>query len=142
MNQQLNLITLGVRDLERARRFYRDGLGWRESSASQESVAFFNAGGLVLALWSRAELAADVPVVDDGHGFNGIALGQILASRESVDAAIADARSAGAAILKEPADTFWGGYSGYFADPEDYVWELAWNPFFPRDEQGIVLAPE
>lgn len=142
MDQRLNVITLGVRDLAQARRFYRDGLGWQESRASQESVAFFNTGGVIVALWGRADLAADVPIVDEGHGFGGTTLAQNVASRALVDAAMADARAAGATILKEPADTFWGGYSGYFADPEGYIWEVAWNPFFPMDERGVVLAPE
>ena len=142
MLPRLSLITLGVRDLERSVRFYRDGLGFKASSASGDEVAFFDLGGVVLSLYSRDSLAKDAEISAEGSGFSGISLAQNVASKELVDQAIADAVAAGARLLKPGADIFWGGYVGYFADPDDYVWEIAWNPYFPLDENGRVQLPE
>jgi catechol 2,3-dioxygenase-like lactoylglutathione lyase family enzyme len=141
MDQRLTLITLGVADLDRAIRFYRDGLGWAPSSASQEGeVAFFQLNGMVLGLWSRASLAGDARVVDGG-GWGGIALAQNHRSREAVDAAVAAALAAGATLLKAPEATDWGGYSGYVADPDGHAWEIAHNPFWPLAEDGSLVLP-
>lgn len=124
------LITLGVADLARATRFY-EALGFILSrSQSHDSVSFFRAGDVVLALFGRAALAADAALADTPRcPFGGITLARNLPSREEVDAAFADAIAAGATALKPPQDVFWGGYSGYFADPEGNLWEVAWNPF-------------
>lgn len=142
MEPRLSLVTLGVADLARSRRFYGQGLGWRESSAGNETVAFFQLGGVVLALYGRDALAADAGLEAAGSGFGGIALAQNVRRREDVAAVLDRARAAGAAILKPAQDTFWGGHSGYFADPDGYPWEIAWNPHFPLDADGTVRVPE
>ena len=127
MEQRLSLVTLGVADLERARRFYEDGLGWRRGN-DHEEVAFYQLGGMVLALWGREALAQDARLPDAGSGFGGIALAYNTRSREEVDAVLAEAEAAGGRILKPAEDASWGGYSGYFADPDGHPWEVAWNP--------------
>jgi len=139
MKPRVSLITLGVDDLARARRFYETGLGWKVSGAGNENVVFIQlAGGVVLGLFSRQSLAEDAHLSDAGSGFGGVTLAQNLESKEAVDAAMAKALAGGARLLKKPVDVFWGGYSGYFADPEGHVWELAWNPFFPLSADGGI----
>lgn len=138
MEQRVSLVTLGVADLERARRFYEDGLGWRRGNDDAE-VVFFQTGGSVLALWPRADLAEDAAIAAEGSGFGGIALAHNTRSRDDVDAVLAEAEAAGAAILKPAEDTFWGGYAGYFADPDGHVWEVAWNPHWSIAEDGSVI---
>jgi uncharacterized protein len=142
MEQRLTAVTLGVADLQRARRFYEKGLGWSASLAGDKDVAFFQANGLVIALWGRANLAKDANLIDDGGGFSGIALAHNVHSREEVDAVLAKAGHAGARILKPGQETFWGGYAGYFADPDGHMWEVAWNPFWPLDDAGNVKLPK
>ncbi len=142
MDARISLVTLGVRNLERSIAFYRDGLRWPLSSASSGDVAFFRTGGTVLALFPYAELAADANLPADGSGFGGIALAHNVARKELVDAVLAEARAAGATILKSASDTSWGGYSGYFADPDGYPWEVAHNPFFPFAADGSLQLPE
>ena len=142
MDPRISLITLGVRDLERSRRFYRDGLGWPLSSASSGDVAFFRTGGAILALYPRHLLAADAHLPDVGTGFGGITLAQNVRDRGDVDAALRTAEAAGAKILKPPQNTEWGGYHGYFADPDGYPWEAAWNPYFPIQPDGSLRLPE
>jgi len=142
MEQRLTAVTLGVADLQRARRFYEKGLGWTASLAGDKDVAFFQANGLVIALWGRGNLAKDANLVDDGGGFSGIALAHNVRSREEVDAVLAKAGHAGARILKPGQETFWGGYAGYFADPDGHMWEVAWNPFWPLDKAGNVKLPK
>lgn len=141
MEPRITLVTLGVDDLGRARAFYCDGLGWRASGAGNEHVVFIQAGRVVLALWSRAALAQDAHVSAEGGGFRGVALAHNVGSREAVDATMEEARRAGAKILKDPCEVFWGGYSGYFADPDGHVWEVAHNPFWPLDADGSVNLP-
>ena len=136
MNQHLHLITLGVGDLETSRKFYTEILGWNPSAASNESVAFFQAGGVVLALFSRNSLAEDALTSPQGSGFSGITLAHNARSESEVDEVISDLRSKGVTIAKEPQKVFWGGYSSYFVDPDGYLWEVAYNPFFPFDESG------
>jgi uncharacterized glyoxalase superfamily protein PhnB len=142
MEQRLTAVTLGVANLQRARRFYEKGLGWTASQAGDKDVAFFQANGLVIALWGRANLANDANLKDDGEGFSGIALAHNVRSREEVDAVLAKAGHAGARILKPGQETFWGGYAGYFADPDGHMWEVAWNPFWPLDGAGNVKLPK
>jgi catechol 2,3-dioxygenase-like lactoylglutathione lyase family enzyme len=137
MEQRLSLVTLGVADLERARRFYEDGLGWRRGNNHPE-VVFYQIGGAVLALWRRDALAQDAHLPDAGSGFGGIALAYNARTREEVDAVLAEAEAAGAKILKPAEDAFWGGYSGYFADPDGHVWEVAWNPEWTIADDGSV----
>jgi uncharacterized protein len=142
MQPRITLITLGVGDLERALRFYRDGLGWPLSSASVEGdVAFFRTDGAVLALYPRELLAADAHLPPDGSGFGGIALAQNVRSRAEVDAVLAQAVAAGGAILKPAVEAEWGGYHGYFADLDGYPWEIAWNPGFPIKPDGNLDLP-
>jgi catechol 2,3-dioxygenase-like lactoylglutathione lyase family enzyme len=137
MEQRLSLVTLGVADLERSRRFYEDGLGWRRGNNHAE-VVFYQIGGAVLALWRRDALAQDAHLADAGSGFGGIALAYNARTREEVDAVLAEAEAAGAKILKPAEHAFWGGYSGYFADPDGHVWEVAWNPEWTIADDGSV----
>ena len=137
MEQRLSMVTLGVADLDQSRRFYEDGLGWRHSG-DHEGVVFFQLPGAILGLWSREALAGDMGLPLAGSGFGGIALAYNARSRELVDSVLAEAEAAGAAILKKAEDTFWGGYSGYFADPDGHPWEVAHNPFWTIDEDGRV----
>jgi len=132
MDPRISIITLGVADLERSIRFYRDGLGlpMREGSVG---IAFFMTKGTWLALYPREALAADANQSPTGSGFNGFTLAHNLRSKEEVDALLAQASSAGAQIVKPAQDTDWGGYSGYFTDPDGFLWEIAWNPYFSID---------
>jgi catechol 2,3-dioxygenase-like lactoylglutathione lyase family enzyme len=136
MNQHLHLVTLGVKDLETSKKFYTETLGWRPSSASSEEVIFIQAGSVVLALFSYEALAEDALTSPDGSGFSGITLAYNARSESEVDEIIRDLKAKGVKIVKEPQKVFWGGYSSYFADPDDYRWEVAYNPFFPFDDQG------
>lgn len=141
MQQRLNLVTLGVSDIARARAFY-EAWGWKASVASQPEVAFFQANGLALALWGRDELAKDVGVDIDAGGYSPFALAYNARSKAEADEVYARAIAAGGKALKPPHDVFWGGYSGYFADPDKHVWEVAWNPDFFLDEQGHLALPD
>lgn len=141
MDQRLSLVTLGVRNLARARRFYEDGLGWKRGNRDDE-VAFYQLGGMILALWSRAALAEDAGVKDDGAGFRGFALAYNARNREDVDAVVARAAKAGGQLVKPAADTPWGGYAGYFADPDGHLWEVAWNPFWTLRDDGSIHLPQ
>jgi catechol 2,3-dioxygenase-like lactoylglutathione lyase family enzyme len=136
MNQHLHLVTLGVKDFERSKEFYTDTLGWRASKASNEDIIFYQAGGVVLAIYPREKLADDAFVSAEGSGFSGVTLAYNARSDSEVDEIISDLRSKGVRIVKEPQKVFWGGYSSYFADPDGYLWEVAHNPFFPFDESG------
>ncbi|MDX1540566.1 MAG: VOC family protein [Geminicoccaceae bacterium] len=139
MEQRLSMVTLGVSDLDRSRLFY-ESLGWHRAGAHPE-VVFFQAGGLVVGLFGRDELAKDAGIAPDGTGFKGVALGHNTRTREEVDRVMAEAEAAGAHIVKAAADTFWGGYAGYFADPDGHLWEIAWNPEWPLAEDGSVSLP-
>ena len=142
MNQHLHIITLGVRDFEKSRKFYTETLGWTPSSAGQGEIAFFQAGGMVFSIYPREKLAEDAEIDPEGHGFAGITLGYNAQSESEVDEIISALKSKGAKIIEEPQKAFWGGYHSYFADPDDYRWEVAYNPFFAFDENGNVkLAP-
>jgi predicted lactoylglutathione lyase len=136
VRQRISLITLGVSDLGRARGFY-GALGWSSSAEDGGDVVFFQAGDMVLALWDRARLAEDSAVEDSG-GWGGTTLALNLGSAAEVDAAIEEARAAGAEIGREPAETFWGGYSGLFLDPDGHPWEIAHNPHWRLTEDGGV----
>jgi uncharacterized protein len=136
VDQRVSLITLGVGDLARARAFY-EGLGWTTRADPGDDVVFFQAGGMIVALWDRARLAED-SLVADGGGWGGITLAYNTRSPEEVDAVIEQARAAGATIGREPGETFWGGYSGLFIDPEGHPWEVAHNPRWTVNEDGTV----
>ena len=141
MDQRISIITLGVADIERSRKFY-ERLGWDPSSASNEAITFFQAGGLILALYPRSELAKDANLPPDGQGFAGFTVSYNARSRAEVDAVLAKAKKAGAKILKPAQEAFWGGYSGYFADPDGFAWEVAFNPSFPIANDGSIHLPE
>jgi predicted lactoylglutathione lyase len=141
MSAHISLITLGVADVVKATAFY-ERLGLTKSKGSQESVSFFPAGPVVLALWGRDAQRDDAQAVELWTGNGGIVVAQNLASEAEVDAMMARAEAAGARILKPPAKTFWGGYDGYFADPDGHVWEVAFNPFWELDGDGRVKLPE
>ena len=130
MEPRISIITLGVADLPRSVAFYRDGLGLTLFDDNTESIAFFQNKGTWLALYPKAALAADVGISAEGSGFSGVTLAHNVRTKEEVDDLLAVAVSAGAALVKPAQDTFWGGYSGYFTDPEGYLWEIAWNPHF------------
>lgn len=137
MEPRLSLVTLGVRDIARARAFY-EALGFKAASASQEAVTFFDAGGVVLGLYGRVALAEDASVPEEGSGFSGVALAHNARSEADVDAVLAEAVAAGAKLIKPAAKVFWGGYSGYFADPDGHLWEIAYNPYFKLGSDGRV----
>jgi len=137
MEQRVSLVTLGVADLAASRRFY-EALGWRSSSPPELGVVFFQAGSMVLGLWSREELAKDSGTMDSG-GWGGVALAHNVRSPAEVDAVIAEARAAGATIAREGAPTFWGGYSGAFVDPDGHPWEVAHNPGWTLTADGAVV---
>ena len=136
MNQHLHIITLGVSDLETSRKFYTDILGWKPSTGDNEGIVFLQAGGIVLALYPRLALAEDALTSPEGNGFSGITLAYNARSESEVDEIIRDLKAKGVKIIKEPQKVFWGGYSSYFADPDDYRWEVAYNPFSSFDESG------
>lgn len=140
MEQRLSVVTLGVADLERARRFYEDGLGWRRANDHAE-VVFFQAGGMVVGLFGRDELEKDARLAPEGSGFRGVALAHNARSKDEVDRIMAEAGAAGATIQKPAEDTFWGGYAGYFADPDGHLWEIAWNPEWSIAEDGSIRLP-
>jgi catechol 2,3-dioxygenase-like lactoylglutathione lyase family enzyme len=140
MTPRIHLVTLGVADLARSRRFYSD-LGLSPSSSSNDHVVFFEVGGVVLGLYGREPLADDARVSAEGSGFRAVTLAWNQASKADVDAALALAVKAGATLQKPAEDAFWGGYSGYFADPDGHLWEVAYNPLFPFDENGHLTLP-
>ena len=140
VEQRVSLVTLGVRDLKNARAFY-EGLGWTTGAAPDDDVVFFQAGGMVVALWDRALLAED-SAVTDGGGWGGVTLAYNVRSPAEVDAVIEEARKAGGTIGREPAETFWGGYSGVFLDPDGHPWEVAHNPHWGiADDGSVILNP-
>jgi catechol 2,3-dioxygenase-like lactoylglutathione lyase family enzyme len=141
VEQRISIVTLGVRDLARARRFY-DDLGWRGQEA--EETVFYQAGGLALILWGRDKLAEDAGVddVDAAASFGGIVLAHNVRSAADVDRIVARAAASGATITRAPSPTFYGGYAGCFRDPDGHVWEVAFNPGFPLDDDGNLTLPD
>jgi predicted lactoylglutathione lyase len=137
MEQRLSLVTLGVADLARARAFY-EAVGWETNAGDGDDVVFFQAAGVVVALWDREHLARDSGVADGG-GWGGITLAHNVRSAEEVDAVIAQAEGAGARIPRHGAETFWGGYSGVFVDPDGHPWEVAHNPRWTVTDRGETL---
>ena len=139
MDQRVSLVTLGVADVQRARAFY-EALGWRAARIEADDVVFFQAGGMVLALWGRAALAADAGIPDPG-GFGGIGLAHNVGSPAEVDAVLEEARVAGATVTRPGEATFWGGYSGAFTDLDGHPWEVAHNPSWTLEADGSVRIP-
>jgi len=130
MEQRVSLVTLGVSDLDRAKRFY-EALGWKTGAAPSDDVVFFQTGGSIVALWDRATLAEDSVMTDTG-GWGGITLAHNVRSPEEVDALLAHAANGGGRLVRAGHRAEWGGYTGYFADPDGFLWEVAWNPKFPH----------
>ena len=141
MSQQLNIVTLGVKDLKRSLKFYKDGLGWEPSRASTENITFFQMGGVVFALYPRDKLAEDAKISSEGSGFSGITLAYNTKGQAEVDEVLTKVENLGATIVKKAEKVFWGGYSGYFADFDGHLWEVAWNPFFEFDESDNLVLP-
>ena len=139
MRQSVSLVTLGVSDFGRAKAFY-EALGWSVTWEAEET-AFFRANGVVLVLWSREKLASDMGIADETAGWGGIALAHNVGSRDEVHAVIDRARTNGAEVTREPAETFYGGYAGVFRDLDGHVWEIAHNPGFGLEEDGSVTLP-
>ena len=144
MEPRVSLLTLGVNDLQRAVAFYRDGLGWPKSEVGGDEVAFFKTGGVVIAFFPRVSFAADAGIdVDDvEHGaFARVSLAHNVAEEGQVDSVLEEAAEAGATIVKEAQEIFFGRH-GFFADPEGFLWEVAWNPSFPMGADGSIELPD
>jgi predicted lactoylglutathione lyase len=141
MEQRVSIITLGVADLNRSREFY-EHLGWRRSMTNSDGIAFFQAGGMALALYPRQELAKDANIPPDGQGFSGVSLAYNTRSRAEVDSVLEAAVAAGATLIRPAQEAFWGGYSGYFSDLDGFLWEVAWNPSFAIAEDGSIRIPD
>ncbi len=139
MEQRVSLITLGVSDLPRARAFY-EGLGWTTRAEPGDDVVFFQTPGCILALWDRAKLADD-SAVTDSDGWGGVTLAHNVRSPEEVEAVLAEAQAAGGRITRPGGETFWGGYSGIFEDPDGHPWEVAHNPRWTLNDDGSITLP-
>lgn len=140
LDRRITMVSLGVADVARSTTFY-EKLGWSKSAASNDDITFVKLKGVVLGLYSREGLAQDAGVEDSTAGFSGVALAHNLDSEKAVDEAFAFAVSCGAEAVKRPQIVFWGGYSSYFADPDGHLWELAYNPFAPLDDDGHMVLP-
>ncbi|WP_347157016.1 VOC family protein [Pontibacter chitinilyticus] len=139
MEQRITLITLGVKNLQRSRDFYQNTFGWQPLPSSTEGIIFFQLNGIQLALFPQESLADDAGVQADGKGFRGFSLAHNMQSEKEVDDLVSALESKGARVLKRPEKVFWGGYSGYIADPDDNLWEIAYNPFL-LPEPGEAFA--
>jgi len=138
MKPRLNIVTLGVKNLRDSKIFYKNALGWQPAKGSDENIVFFNHGGVMLALYPVDKLAEDAQIPDKRSGFSGITLAINQDSKEAVTETFNKAVDNGAKALVEPRETFWGGFDAYFSDPDDYLWEIAWAPFWEFDQQGSL----
>ena len=138
MKPRLNIVTLGVADLQRSRQFYADAFGWTPANGSDENIVFLNHGGIILALYPMEGLAEDAGIPVERSGFSGVTLAINTETREELDTLYEKTLASGAKSLIAPRDTFWGGYDCYFADPDDHPWEIAWAPLWEFDEQGSL----
>ena len=134
----MTIIGLGVKDLDIAADFYIDTLGWEKSPASNDTIIFIRLNGILLSLYPREKLAEDAQVDPHGSGFKGFTLAYNTRTKEEVDHLFTDLSAKGVKIVKAPEEVFWGGYSGYFADPDGNLWEIAFNPYLELDEEGNV----
>lgn len=139
MRPNLTVVTLGVNNFERSLRFYRDGLGFPTSAKEQDGIAFFDLNGVVLALFDRHTLALDALVSPEGSGFSGVMLAHNASSPKEVDQIFVQIAEMDAKIVKKPQGTPWGGYSGYFADPDGHLWEIVYNPHWALNRKGNVV---
>ncbi|MDQ3112286.1 MAG: VOC family protein [Bacteroidota bacterium] len=141
MRQKLTLITLGVSDLKKSLEFYEKGLGWKKSPSGNENIAFFPLGGMVLGLYPKHLLAKDANMNAEGNGFSGVTLSFNAKSGNEVDEVLSEVKNLGATIIKPAQKVFWGGYSGYFQDPDGHILEVAFNPFWKLDENDNLILP-
>jgi hypothetical protein len=141
VEQRISIITLGVADLDHSRQFY-ERLGWRRSMPDSKGVVFFQAGGMIFSLYPRTDLATDAQIPPAREGFAAFSIAYNARTRGEVDSVLAQALATGAKLLRPAQVAFWGGYSGYFADPDGFVWEVAWNPSFTIDEDGSIHLPD
>ncbi len=139
MKPRLNIITLGVKDLNKSKTFYKDALGWLPTKDSDDKIVFFNHGGIILGLYLIDKLAEDAELSPERIGFSGVTLAINLDTKEAVKELYNTVIKNGAQSLVEPRDTFWGGYDAYFADPDGHAWEIAWAPFWQFDEKGSLI---
>ena len=139
MEQRLTIVGLGVSDLKVATQFYEEKFGWNKMSSSNDNITFFQLNGILLSLYSREKLAEDATVSPNGNGFKGFTLAHNVRSKTEVDNLFLDLEQKGVEIVKQPEEVFWGGYSGYIADIDGNLWEIAFNPFLPLDENGNPL---
>ncbi len=136
MEQRLTIVTLGVKDLKTSTAFYEEKFGWKKLSASNNDISFFQLNGIQLGLYSAEKLAEDALVNHKGSGFKAFTLAYVTRSKEEVDTIFADLETKGVKIVKAPEEVFWGGYSGYIADPDENLWEIAYNPYLTIDGKG------
>ena len=139
MKPRLNIVTIGVSNLQKSREFYMKALGWEPANGSDDNIVFYHHGGIIFALYPHDKLAEDAMLAPEHSGFSGVTLAINLDSKEAVDELHRQIISNGGKSLVEPRETFWGGYDSYFADPDGHAWEIAWAPFWKYDEQGSLL---
>lgn len=139
MEQRITLISLGVKDLVKSTEFYCDIFGWQLTGDSNENISFFQVHGMLLGLYPREELAKDAMLSPEGSGFNSFTLAHNLRSEDEVDQLFDELEAKGVTIIKKPEKVFWGGYSGYIADPDGHLWEIAYNPFMKFDKRGTII---
>lgn len=140
MEQRLTIVGLGVNDLKVSSRFYEETFGWKKMTSSNESIAFFQLNGILLSLYPKDKLAEDAMVSPEGNGFKGFSLAYNTRTKEEVDILVKTLESKGVKIVKRPEEVFWGGYSSYIADPDENLWEIAFNPYLPLDDLGNALG--
>lgn len=138
MEQRLTIITLGVSDLSVAMDFYSNTFGWKKTEESNDNIIFFKLNGILLSLYPKDKLAEDAKIDHAGTGFGGVTIAHNVRSEKEVDETFEKLKSKGVRIVKQPEKVFWGGYSGYIADPDGHLWEIAFNPFLALDEKGNV----
>ena len=138
MEQRLTIVGLGVNNLKESTKFYEEKFGWKKMDTSNEGITFFQLNGILLSLYPREKLAGDATVSSEGTGFKGFSLAFNTRTKEEVDELIETLDAKGVKIIKRPEEVFWGGYSSYIADPDNNLWEIAYNPFLPLDENGNV----
>jgi hypothetical protein len=142
MKPRLNIVTIGVKDLQKSREFYKNALEWKEAKGSDDKIVFYGQGGIVLGLYPLGKLAEDALIAPDRSGFSGITLAINLDNKSDVDKLFKQVIKNGATPLVQPRTTFWGGYDCYFADPDRQAWEIAWAPFWEYDVQGSLRMEE
>ncbi len=140
MEQRLTIVGLGVTNLEISHRFYEEIFGWKKLPSSNENISFFQLNGILLSLYPREKLAEDAEISHKGSGFKAFSLAYNTRTKEEVDLVINTLGNKGVTIIKQPQEVFWGGYSGYIADPDGNLWEIAFNPYLPLDEKGNVIS--